>query len=142
MKIRTSIVGMPYVSFFIMQVPATPWAAQTVPAVTAKQTLSAYTVESFIHSIQQQVCHVSKMESLIVLMSACIGAQCLLLLPKFQSNPHSGILLFHGQLVDEGLGSNSWQARQYHTTAQLDLKAFSCRVCGIFAKYVTSCYIT
>ncbi|KAL3157147.1 hypothetical protein ABBQ38_001388 [Trebouxia sp. C0009 RCD-2024] len=35
-------------------VPATPWTAQTVPAVTAKQTLSAYTVESFTHSIQQQ----------------------------------------------------------------------------------------
>ena len=57
-----------------MQVPATPLTAQPVPAVTAKQTLSAYTVASFTHSIQQQVCHVFKIESLIVLMSACIGA--------------------------------------------------------------------
>lgn len=38
-----------------MQVSSTSSSALTVPAVTAKQTLSAYTVDSFTQSIQQQV---------------------------------------------------------------------------------------
>ena len=56
---------MPHAETIIMQVSATLSTARTVPAVTAKQIFSAYTVETFTQSIQQQVCHAYKPESLI-----------------------------------------------------------------------------
>ncbi len=57
----------------LSQVSDTPSSAPLVPAVSASQTLSAYTVDSFTKDVQQQVKHASCMSYLMhtdVLMSS------------------------------------------------------------------------